>query len=254
MATAKLNLAASDVQDKVNPAGKPGYFKIGTEAGQVSESKVLAELVRQEARTLSSIPYKWLRLLDRFRGWRAVRFAVGGETTITPPVKPTGDVQIFKNYASQFGDGMTTFYRPDGSVKPYADRTAQDGLVEGTDWTIDDETGVVTLTAPLEKGDHVVMDFNVSGSVVACDELRLCVLELTATEMLRGYPTTSENITDKTNAWETNAQMFLKRLWNAEGGYRTGLQFFDRMDFVDEFETRMAGGVRKTSLGSGALL
>lgn len=259
--TPRFKLVADDLAKKINPTGAPGYFAVGAGPGQVPEAVINVELKGQEARVCSSIPEKWGKMLDRFEGLIALRWADAGQTVIVLPFAPTGDVQVFKNYPSNFGNGMKVFGGSNWPgkypyQKPYSSRTADDSM-ESSEYTIEtaEESGVTSLTlaAALEAGDHVIMDFN-HDSMQNCDELRMCVLELAAAEILRGYPTMSENVGDKISAWEMNAQMFLKRLWNAEGGYRTGVQFFDRIKLAPELETRISGGTRAVSPGYGALL
>lgn len=248
MPTPIFKLTAADLETKINPTGAPGYFKVGSGAGQIPTAIIDAELKSQEARVSSSVPEKWRRMYDRIEGLVAVRYATAGATQITLPLTPTGDIQVFVNYPGNFGDGMKPFPSLDGSLKPYAARTAANAL---TGWTV--AGAVITLPAPLAEGDHVIVDFN-HDSMEQCYELRMCILELAAAEMLRGFPTMSENVTDKISGWEMNAQLFLKRMWNSENGYRTGIQFFDKLKLVQELETRIAGGVRRAAPGYGALL
>ncbi len=256
MATPAFKLAALDLQRKINPLSTPGYFMVGVGQGQVPTAVVDVELLNQECRVLSSLPEKWRRMTARYEGLIAVRFATAGQTTFTPALKPTGDTQVFVRYPSSFGGGMKTFScggergaSSVGTLKPYAARTAEDAA---SGWTIDGD-GEITLAEALAAGDHVIVDSD-HDSMDQCHELRMCVLELAAAEMLRGYPSMSENISEKVGDWEKNAQMFLKRLWNADDTYRTGVQFFDRLKLVGEMETRITGGTRRISPGFGGLL
>lgn len=250
MPTPIFKLTASDLERFVNPTGNPGYFKIGNGVGLVPQEIAEGHLNAQEARVASSIPEKWRRMYDRIEGLIAVRYAEGGETTITLPVPPTGDIQVFLRYPGNFGNGMKSFRAADGTQKPYSARTAADAL---TGWTHVEGESEITLPAPLQEGDHLIVDFN-HDSMDQCLELRTCILELAAAELLRFYPVMSENVTDKISGMEQNAHLFLKRLWNGDNMYRTGIQFFDRLRLVHELETRIAGGVRRVAPGYGALL
>lgn len=247
-ATRYFQLEATDLEEFINPNGLSGYFAVGSGPGQVQTDKVEKTLRLQEGRVSSSIPWKYGRQLTRFEGLIGIRFAAGGETTVTLPVTPTGDVQVFKNYPSAFGNGMRVWPRGDGTLKPYRARTADDAL---TGWTRSE--AVITLPEALEEGEHIVVDFD-HAALNQCDELVLCVLELAAAETLRNARTMSESVSDKVAAWEKNAQMFLKRLSNPESDYRVGLQFFDQLKFVPEEETRISGGTRPVSPGMGQLL
>jgi hypothetical protein len=252
MPTDVYKATALEVQEFINPLQTPGYFMVGSQPRQVPIVIVENQLKNQEARVNSSIPEKWRCMLDRIEGLISVRFAYAGQTKFTPIIKPTSDTQIFKNYPSNFGKGMKVFAAI-GCQKPYVSRTNNDALDSETDWTMNSETGEITLATALEKGDHIIMDFD-HDSMSECLELKMCVIELASCEMLRGYPTMSENVNDKVSGWETNAQLFLKRLWNGDNSYRTGLQFFDRLKLVGELETRVAGNTRAISPGLGVLM
>ena len=243
-ATDVLKLTADEVQQKVNPMGLEQYFVVGSGDRQVPEILVLAELKRQEAQVLSSLPEKYRRLLGRVDGLIAVRYATAGQTTVALPLEPSGGLRVFRNFPSLFGRGMRA---PAGTLKPYRDRTEADALAGCTA-----TGGLVTLPVALASGDNVVVDFEHDG-MGACEELRAVVLGLTAAEMLRGFPSASENVADKIHGWETNAMLFLRRMWSADG-MKTGIQFFDRLDIVEELETRQTGGVRPLGPSMGGLL
>jgi hypothetical protein len=259
MATQWFKLTTTHLQNFVNPAGLIGYLKFGSGPKEIPTAIGEDTLKRQDARVCSSVPEKFARCFRRIRGLIAIRYAAGGETSVTLPITPSGDVQVFRNYPAAFGDGMRRFGRlaagssrnldaASNSFKPYRDRNADDAwsgcTVEGA---------VVTFPEALEAGDHVIIDFS-HDALDQCYELQQCVLELAAADILRGLPTLSENVTDKIAGFETNAILFLKRLSNGENSFRTGLQFFDRLELVPEEETRTAGGVRQVSPGMGQLL
>jgi hypothetical protein len=263
MATQWFKLEADDLQEFINPQGLPGYFKVGSGPKEVPVAVVDKFLNRHDARVASSVPEKYARCFRRIRGLIAVRYAVGGETSVTLPLTPSGDVQVFKNYPAAFGGGMQQFgFIPtassrdleaqySGTLKPYASRTAADAW-SGCTLGEDEDAAVITFPEALEAGDHIVVDFN-HDALDQCYELQQCVLELTAADTLRNFPTLSENAADKVSGYETNAVLFLKRLQNDQG-FKTGLQFFDRLELVGEEETRISGGVRQVAPGFGQLL
>lgn len=247
MATPVFKLTAADAALTINPTSKAGYFVVGSAPGQVPSAVIEKVLNNFEARVLSSIPEKWRMKTDRFEGVIAVRWATEGQNTFTLPVAAKNDLQVFVNYPGIFGNGMKVF---GATQKPYGSRTALDATIG---CTLDGTNTIVTLPIALAEGDHVIVDYN-HDSMDECLELKMCVLEMTAAELLRGMPGLGDNVSDKVNTWELNAYTFLKRLWNGENNYRTGLQFFDRIKFINEMETRISGGTRNTGIGMGGLL
>jgi hypothetical protein len=264
MATSILKLTAADVAAKINPLSHAGYFTIGSQAGQVPTDIVDSALAEQEAIALSSIPEKYRKITNHFDGLILLRFAVGGETTLTCPVAPTaGTILLFRNFPGPFGRGMTQFYGQPGTNYyisaavstadrqiPYSERNADDAMTETTDWTLDEDGVTINLVTAATRGDHYIADYDHDG-MGDCQELRGVVLTLTAVEMLRRFPNLSENISDKISGWSTDAQLYLRRMWGGSE-YKTGIQFFDRLDLVAEFETRMTGGTKRW--GQGGML
>lgn len=246
MATPIFKIIPAELQEKINPTNSAGYFQVGSKPGQMPSALIEKELLNQESRVLSSIPEKWRKMTDEIQGLIAVRYAYSGQITFTPPLAISGEFKVFINYPGLFGNGMKVF---GNTQKPYFNRLKSDATV----CTYDSLTNTVTLPYALAEGDHVIIDFRHDG-MADCRELRMCVIELAAAETLRSYPTMSENISDKVSSWELNAYTFLKRLWNADNNYKTGVFFFDQMKLVDEFETRISGAVRRTSPGGGLII
>lgn len=246
MTTPIFKLTTTDLQTHINPTGQDGYFKVGSKPGQVPAAVAESTLLNFESRVVSSIPEKYRVRTDRIEGLIAVRWATEGQTTFTPPVTIGSDLQVFVNYPGNFGNGMLIF---GATQRPYSSRTALDATIG---CTVDDETNVVTLPVELTEGDHVIIDFN-HDAMEECLELRMCILEMAGAEMLRSMPGLGDNVSDRVEKWELNAYSFLKRMWNADNNYKTGVQFFDRLKLVSELETRISGGVRH-GVGIGGML
>jgi hypothetical protein len=267
MSSPRFKVTAQMLQKKINMNGLPGYFTVGNGPGMTAADDIDTELKRQDARTASSVPEKYRKLFDRIEGLIGIRYAAGGETSVTLPVAPTGDIQVFRNFPGRFGNGMRIFnYNPAilgpvraddrpgmGATKPYSTRTADDAMHTVTVDGVDSKK--LNLGVTLAKGDHIIVDFN-HDAMGDCMELVTCVLELAGAEILRSMPTTGLGTAanDKATTWEKNAQMYLKRLNGQMGDYLTGIDFFDRLKLVPELETRMSGGTRPVAAGYGGLL
>jgi hypothetical protein len=136
--TEVLALTAADLQAYVQPCNESSTFLIG-EDGEMSEAEAIGFLKMAEDMVLSRVPNRYRQLMRRVDGEVLVRRARGGETSASTGLAPVSGLELWKNWSAGRWD----------------DREPEEALVSGVDYTIDEATGVVTLTTALERGDRL---------------------------------------------------------------------------------------------------
>lgn len=136
--TAIFALTVADLQRVCAPINGAHTFRIA--AGADMEEAVALEYLRTaEDRVLGRIPNRYRQLVRRVDGEVLVRRAGGGETAAQTGLSPISRLELYRNWVAGSWD----------------DRDRNEALVDGTDYTVAESTGAITLLQPLARGDRL---------------------------------------------------------------------------------------------------
>lgn len=169
----------------------------------------------KETYVASRIPEKYRRLLRRVPGEKIIESASGTETTAQLSLYPVTELRLYRNWHC--------------TGRPWSDRRHSDALVEGTDYTLDPETGLITLLFQIREDDSLWADYR---HEYPCRLLRAIALNLSACELARRLQFPTEQF-EKYQDWETQGYSDLKRMTEVGEG-RLCIDEFDKLELVVE--------------------
>jgi len=159
--------------------------------------------------------------------------AAGGETEFDTGMLNISNVKLYKNYAGKWNQ-----------------KRASDQM-DSDEYTVDSETGIITLAEPLEENDSLIATYNHS-NLSNCLTLKRIVIDLIAAHFAKQVYADEEKLTSFTQI-EQQAYSDLKRVRDSKEDGAINLDFFDRLALVNETVNDKTSGVANIRYGSGML-
>ena len=230
--SAILRLTPEDLANRLNALGDPNLLAVG--AAGYPEELALEKCVSWDDYVCSRAPEVYRRMLTRVEGEVLTDYALGGEQTFLLGLQPvtSGSVRLFLDW-------------PRG--RDYRERTAGDAVSPGA-FSVALETGLVTLVAGLEIGARLYADYGhgAGGRLYYLREIALKLAAASVWEELAGMAGVNP---ERLDGLRRQAYSDLDRLRRREAG----LQLFDDLRLVGEYETRNEDGSAEFPLAGGFL-
>lgn len=176
MATSKLQITAIELVKIVNPFGDTNLLVIGDMPPAMTEADVENVIENEEQSILSAMPERYRVVLGGVvdgeyltsKQYGAAAEQVELYTKLKPVV--AGSLLLFKNFTG----------------KPWRARSRADALT-AADYTVDTETGKITLTTPLVQGESVIAYYeHTAGRMFT--SIRQLVLKAARLELHQMFP------------------------------------------------------------------
>jgi len=212
-----FGITAANLQAKLVPANiasnnPDGYISIG-ETGDLTEAEALAIIEEAEAIVLGRLPLRYQMLIERCDGEILVRRAYEGQTSLQVSLYPivTDTLKLYTNYPLTRG---------------WLERN-DDDIVDSDDYSVNLNTGVVTLDTGLVSGDRIWAEYQHTAAQTKLQDLRYVALTLAAVEAWRRLRFHKEAFDESFfQDWETTAYQTLNRF---KGSYH-----FEKVDLLRE--------------------
>lgn len=189
MPTTLLKITADELKAMVNPADDPALFRYGNDPELMSEASVISLIEKKERGVLSQLPEHYRNIVGGTVDGQILLHkdigARGGETTLQLAFYPVVEDTplLYLNYLDH--------------EMPWGSR-GYDQAMDSGGYSVNDATGVVTLTAALSRGDQVFADYKHDGGALI-ESVRDLVLEQARVELYSAFPNWSggnDTITD----------------------------------------------------------
>lgn len=211
-----FNVTPDDLRRKLNPTNEPTGF-LGEESELDPVTDVQPVIDEWDETVQGRLPGRVFSLLTRVDGEVLCQCAAGDgtETEFQLSLFPCSSVELYRNYM-----------KPLWSERKPCDRLGAD------EFEVDEETGVVTLSTPLNAGENLIACYD-HQAASKCLVLRRIVIDLAAAEWARRlWPGEAQEETAK--AWELQAYSDLSRIQKMAKDGKLGIPMIDRMHLVDE--------------------
>ncbi len=245
---AKMNSLGEALLVTLDVTGGPGTAAVQGIADELAD------------RVVSAIPEKYRRMLRRVEGEVLIADASGGETSASLSLAPVSDADVWLNPlagATGLGDrpgyssldypggadgmAMLAWGREHGGPLPYSARSRASCLLADVDYSLDSESGALTLVRALSAGDMLVADYSHTGAS-SCLALVNLTLNLAVAELAQDLPWTDparrvEFVRERREL----AREHFRGMWGADGS-NFGVDPLDRLRLVEETRTTDACG------------
>ena len=233
-----FNILPSDIKSILNPTNNATGVLGVNSALKTADIEQL--ILRKTSYVCDRLPDRYKKLLQVIDGeWLCGKGktnggAVGNETTFYTSLKPISNLQLYKNFAGNW------------QKRNYTQRLAE------SEYTVDEETGEITLNESLKSGDTLIAYYDYNG-LYECETLKEIVINLVV-----GYITKiiqmNENKVQNFAELEQQAYIDLSRLRDKSTDGSLKIDLFDRIELVVETDNGDFGSNGFISFGfnSGA--
>lgn len=231
MPTSKLKLEAVDLLKLVNMTGEANLFPVGDDPGMMAADDVVQMMELEEQAIISMLPEHYRNILSG---------RVSGEYLTDKDLgAATGTTELQLSFAPIVEDSLLLFHNFHDLAKPWRDRTRSDAM-STADYTVDEETGIITLAESLQSGDSVLAVYQHDAGAMFTS-VRQLVLKAARLEWHLRLPNWNEASTVITEGREAIDDAVLA--YSNGNGNPKGIQEIDDVQFIDSEETRKSPNV-----------